>query len=517
MNATAVKETQKKMQAAAVKEAQVMFVPIGLIKSGDNARKAFDAKKMDELTHSIREHGVVTPVTLRPGNGGDYILVAGERRVRAALAVGLKQVPAQVLMELSDASASICQLVENLQREDLGVMEEAAGLKKLMGNKALDAKSIGDMVGKSPAYVYRSVRLLELPDNAQKMIAAGTLTAAHGHQILRVAPEERQDLVNFVVSQLKRGGISVSELRGHVDEEMGGDLKRAAWPLDVVFAGKPACKGCQFNSRNQTELFDDAAAGHCCDGDCYKKKAEALESQRMAALQKEHPGMKVLPTGRSYEAQYRGWTSVRPEQLASKAVKQLIAANPGDFAVTMMQDYEYKGAKTIMANKAACQAILQVMPKGDSDRYHYGGSNGSGSGGNMAETAEKKFLRKQTECGILDAIAAASAKIEKRHWVAIATQLYNANRPEHTVKTAGVVWRGSSGQGNGLYESLEQLPLEKIQVLAVQLAVWPYARGQYENNWREPILRRLGLDAAKVVKNAKAAAAAAWKAKKGVK
>lgn len=151
-------------------------------------RRVFDAEKIAELAASIREHGVIQPLIVRRSASGDYELVAGERRLRAAKLAGLQQVPV-VVREAEDEAALALALIENLQREDLNAIEEAEGYKRLQEDFGLSQEGIADKVGKSRPAVANSLRLLNLPKQVRDDVAAGRLAAGQARALLALASE----------------------------------------------------------------------------------------------------------------------------------------------------------------------------------------------------------------------------------------------------------------------------------------------------------------------------------------
>ncbi len=153
-------------------------------------RKKFDDNALTELADSIRQHGVITPVLVRPMTDGSYQLVAGERRWRAARMAGLSELPA-LIKELSDSEAMELALVENLQREDLDPVEEAEGYRVLMETYGLTQEQVAERVNKSRPAVANAVRLLSLPKEVRMMVSQGTLSSGHARALLAVEDKAR--------------------------------------------------------------------------------------------------------------------------------------------------------------------------------------------------------------------------------------------------------------------------------------------------------------------------------------
>ena len=148
----------------------------------DQPRRAFDETALNELADSIREHGVMQPILVRPLTAGGYQIVAGERRWRAAKLAGLTEIPA-VVKELTELAAMELALVENLQREDLNAVEEALGYRKLMDSFSLTQEQVAAKVGKSRPAVANALRLLQLPEKVLQLLRDGKLSAGHARAL----------------------------------------------------------------------------------------------------------------------------------------------------------------------------------------------------------------------------------------------------------------------------------------------------------------------------------------------
>ena len=153
-------------------------------------RSRFDEQALAALAASIREVGVLQPVVVRPANdAGEYVLVAGERRCRAARLAGLEEVPA-ILREASASTAGLVEaLVENVQREDLTALEEAAGYLELMEEHGMTHEQVAERVGKSRSAVTNTLRLLQLPAAIQGLLEGGDLAAGHARALLGLDDE----------------------------------------------------------------------------------------------------------------------------------------------------------------------------------------------------------------------------------------------------------------------------------------------------------------------------------------
>ena len=146
-------------------------------------RRHFDAAAMDDLVASVRAHGVLQPILVRPVDGDRYEIIAGERRWRAAQAAGLHEMPA-VVRPLDDRAAFEIALIENIQRSDLNAIEEARGYKRLIEDFGHTQQVLSSIVGKSRSHVTNLMRLLDLPEAVQSMVETGALAMGHARALI---------------------------------------------------------------------------------------------------------------------------------------------------------------------------------------------------------------------------------------------------------------------------------------------------------------------------------------------
>lgn len=182
-------------------------LPIAQVECNTNQpRKHFDEAALDELADSIREHGILQPLTVRRLASGYYQIIAGERRWRAARLAGLSEVPA-IVVEADDRKAAELALIENLQREDLDPIEEAEGYRKLVENYRLTQEDVAARVGKSRSAVANAMRLLALCPEARALLAAGRLTGGHARALLPLSPALQKKAAQTVADD----GLSVRQ------------------------------------------------------------------------------------------------------------------------------------------------------------------------------------------------------------------------------------------------------------------------------------------------------------------
>lgn len=149
-------------------------------------RKAFDENNIRELAESIREHGLIQPIIVRPmPNGITYQIIAGERRWRACRVLGLSEVPV-IIREMDDREASQLAIIENVQREDLNPVEEAIAYRELIDNYGMTQETLAKAMGKSRPYISNSMRLLSLPDEALNLLRDGEITTGHAKALMAI-------------------------------------------------------------------------------------------------------------------------------------------------------------------------------------------------------------------------------------------------------------------------------------------------------------------------------------------
>ena len=186
-----------------------LSISINKIKS-DKAqpRKSFDSEKIAELTESIKTHGIIQPLILRKIDNDQYIIVAGERRWRAAKIAGLKEVPS-IIMDLTESEILEISLIENIQRQDLNPIEEAIAYKKLIDDFKMTHEELSKRIGKSRTSITNTMRLINLDDRVQQYIIEGVISEGHGRALLGIKDFEIQyELAQQVIDEK----LSVREL-----------------------------------------------------------------------------------------------------------------------------------------------------------------------------------------------------------------------------------------------------------------------------------------------------------------
>ena len=184
-----------------------LYLPISQVEScSGQPRKHFDEESLQELADSITEHGIIQPLTVRKLVSGYYQIIAGERRWRAARLAGLQEVPV-IVMEADDRKAAELAMIENLQREDLNPMEEAAGFQSLIENYHMTQEEAAQQVGKSRSAVTNALRLLGLTPAVRKLVEENKLSAGHARALVPLSPSLQESAANAILT----GGLSVRQ------------------------------------------------------------------------------------------------------------------------------------------------------------------------------------------------------------------------------------------------------------------------------------------------------------------
>ncbi len=208
-------------------------------------RRQFDDAALEELANSIRQHGLIQPILIRPiGDTEQYEIVAGERRWRAAQRAQLHEVPV-IIRTLDDATTLEIALIENLQREDLNPLDEAKALKQLMDEFGHSHEKIAEMLGKSRSFVSNTIRLMDLAPPVASMVSEGKISAGHARALLTLDPDEQFDLAKKIVAL----NLNVRQTEKMVSDHVGRPTKQK---LDKI--AKAVNKGAQDKDVNTLAL-----------------------------------------------------------------------------------------------------------------------------------------------------------------------------------------------------------------------------------------------------------------------
>ena len=256
-------------------------IPLRCIQeSKTNPRRQFDEAKLAELADSIRQHGVLQPVLVRPlpgGEAGQFELVAGARRYRASKLAGRETISASI-RELTDTQCLELQLIENLQRSDVHELDEARGYVALMQLQpdTYTIETLAEKIGRSEKYVYARLRLTHLVDEVQEAFYLGKLTVAHAFEIARLVPNDQRRALQecfpshrtaaAILKDGKAEAITVRQLREWVEREIHLDIANAPFdPQDAaLLPAAGSCAGCPKRTGNNPLLFPEIRQKSIC-------------------------------------------------------------------------------------------------------------------------------------------------------------------------------------------------------------------------------------------------------------
>jgi len=210
------------------------YLPLQKIEPGqEQPRTLFEQKKIDELTDSIREHGVLSPLMVRGVGGGFYRIIAGERRWRAARAAGLSEVPVRIVVA-DDKRALELAMVENLQREDLSPIEEARGYRALMEEFGMTQEEVAQRVSRSRPAVANSLRLLSLPAELMELVLRGELSAGSARALLALKSEETMRAAGRTAVSNEMSVREVESLVRRLEKEKSKSPKQRVAEVDYM-------------------------------------------------------------------------------------------------------------------------------------------------------------------------------------------------------------------------------------------------------------------------------------------
>lgn len=198
-------------------DVQVLQVPLSkIVPNPYQPRKEFESEALSELADSIRQYGVLQPLLVAPGKDGTYILIAGERRLRASIMAGLGTVPV-IVSEYTTQQIAEIALIENLQRKDLHYLEEAEGYEKLVNTFHLTQESMAIRVGKKQSTIANKLRLLRLPVSVRNKLHDSNLTERHARVLLKLENEETQ---RAVLQKVLKGNLNVRQTEALVEKTL---------------------------------------------------------------------------------------------------------------------------------------------------------------------------------------------------------------------------------------------------------------------------------------------------------
>ena len=336
-----------------------------------NPRKAFGDEALAELAESIKAHGVLQPLVLTPGQDGTYLIVAGERRYRAAKAAGLTFVPA-VVRELSHKEQLEIMLCENLQRADLDPIEEARGIRQLLGECDMTQAELAQRIGKSQPWVANRLRLLRLPESVLKQVESGELSPGHAQILLKY--ERAPKTVETAAKRIIERKTPVSHAESVIAESYSKKEVRTLQGYQAGPGGSPIfnLQGCADCSSAVNGLY---SARLCLNPKCWEEKTAAAKlaaEQRATEIAEQakaggtpqlselkhgtfvdHWELKQLKDQTQCEKCDKRIQVLNSNQHLSREEKLTVCVDPACFAATKKQQEQEA--------RAAAQAVVDKM------------------------------------------------------------------------------------------------------------------------------------------------------------
>ena len=199
---------------ALVENTEVKYLPIDQIKANPyQPRKFFERASLEELAKSIKEYGIMQPISVRLVNGYNYELIAGERRLRASKIAGLVTIPA-IIVNICDQDSAVLAIIENLQRQNLNYLEEAEGFQNLIQDYNFTQEVLAEKVGKSQSTIANKLRILRLSKKVQKELIENNLTERHARALLKLEDEDTQ---LHVVEKIVKEGLTVKKTEEYIE------------------------------------------------------------------------------------------------------------------------------------------------------------------------------------------------------------------------------------------------------------------------------------------------------------
>ena len=521
-----------------------MVAMAAIYESRTNPRRLFDEAGLSELAESIRQQGLVTPLTLRDKPVDNtallYEIIAGARRFRASARAGLSEVPAVIKKNISDGLMVEMQLTENLQREDLNPMEEAQGYRQLV-EMGYTPQQIGEKVRKSWSWVYQQLQLLKLIEPAQAALYAGELvrreagqdvsvpfTRNHAVEVARLTPEDQAKALD----QMRAWITSIRDLKRWVAQNVTLKLDKAPFPTDnaELLPAAGACTNCPKRTGANQELFADLVAEQgedvCTDKACFMAKVQAFVQLQAATIEKEtgKPALKVSMATLAPEGVVRSGDYViigeKGRAKCDSAVKAVVV-NGAQIGQTLEVCADKKCKRHFKGSAAPA-------PKGESEKEREkrltAEKEGEERRQNELATARERERREKLERDkaasvkerVIDAVASkVGAKLERRDTLAVtaALLLYSPwGVPQALAKTYGVKETSGQVSTKSLFDRAQKMKDQDLNRFLTRTAALAYLTTTSENGANlKSLAAQYKIDVAAVTKQVEAEFAARGK------
>lgn len=404
--------------------------------SPSNPRKHFDEAYLAEMAETIKSHGILQPITVRPNphhKAGKpiYEIVVGECRWRAAKIAGLAEIPA-FWRELDDKQVLEIQIVENLQRRDVPPLEEAEGYDRLMKTHGYQAEQIADKIGKSRSYVYSRLKLCALCKHAREAFFAGTLDASTALLVARINGEKEQKrAVKEIVEGYGGRPMSYRDAQRHLRYKFTLSLKQATFSPDdaALLPAAGACSACPKRSGNDRDLFGDIEeADVCTDPQCFEEKRLARHAQLIALAEKkkipvlrDEAAEAAMPNGpwSLNEEHYVNLDQVPDGEAQGRTYREILGEKT---PVSALIEYKRGGQAKYLAEVAEPKALEAALKKVGWKPQEAEDKTGGQEGVTDVQIADRRAKRERDEAEFAVKQHARAEEIERRE--ALATMIF---------------------------------------------------------------------------------------------
>ena len=278
-------------------EQKITYVPATTVHPSKlNPRKSIDNDSLQELSNSIKEVGILSPIIVRNNESG-WEIVCGERRFKAAVMAQIDTIPV-IIRDLDDDQAMDLMITENLQRQDVSPIEEAKAFQNLIELRGYTVQGLIERFAKSEKYIRHRLKLNDLIPELQEQLNKDMISIGHAYEICKLEAKYQKEIFKEYFSESERNRNwyslpSVSQIKGHIKTNYTHDLSEAAFSLKDATLDKKAgpCIVCQYNSATNTLLFPDMPAkGVCLNPPCYKQKSDIDFERKVNKILEEEPG-----------------------------------------------------------------------------------------------------------------------------------------------------------------------------------------------------------------------------------
>lgn len=266
------------------------IVKIKFLKRGNNPREYFDPKELADLTESVRVHGINQPILVRPLEDGEYQIIAGERRYRAALAAHGEEFDMPVLIrDCTESEARILANIENTLRADMSATEEAQSAAVILGEVKGDLEEAARLLSWSRSKLDSRLALMNCSESVRKALNERQIKLGHAELFASLSKENQDKILPAVIER----GLSVTDLKGLIE--------KAAAKLSAAIFDKADCTACPHNSSVQKTMFETSVTdGSCTNSPCYKAKTEAALEATKESLKDEYPVIRIVRAGDNF-------------------------------------------------------------------------------------------------------------------------------------------------------------------------------------------------------------------------